>query len=369
MSKILISGYYGFGNNGDDALLMSIVKGLKEKIPDCDITVLSANPAETASVYHVNAVNRWNLFEIIKNILKSDLLISGGGTLIQDGTSTKSLIYYLAVIMLASLSGLKIMLYSNGIGPLTKKSNIRLTKNILNRADMITLRDEASQKMLADIGVTKPDIVLTADPAFLLEKTENASALELIDNISENGRDFFIVSVRKWSRLPESFTSDLAEVIDYTAQKYDMIPVFLPMQMSADCDISREIMDKMTSECKLIDRRMATGELLAVISRARICIGMRLHTLIYAASQGVPIIGLVYDPKINGFMDYINQKMYISAEDADSAALRHMTDECMENYARIKGMIDDRVLYLRKKASENSDYAAGLLKGGAKNGK
>ncbi|MCH5185409.1 MAG: polysaccharide pyruvyl transferase CsaB [Oscillospiraceae bacterium] len=369
MKKILISGYYGFGNSGDDALLLSIIRGLKEKIPDCAITVLSANPGETAALYGVDAVDRWNIFKIIKSAARSDLLVSGGGTLIQDGTSTKSLVYYLAVIMTAYIFRTKIMLYSNGIGPLGKKGNIRITRNILNKADLITLRDEASEKTLAEIGVTKPKIELTADPAFLLEADTGGRSAELIAKCRGGKSEFFIISIRRWRTLSEDFAGVIAEAADHTAERYGMTPVFLPMQLSADGDISREAAAKMKSRPVMLDERMTTGETLAVIERAKLCIGMRLHTLIYAASRGVPVTGLVYDPKINGFMDYIGQNMYTDVSGVKKEKLIGMIDECMLDYDEIKRRIDGRVCELRIKAEKNSDYAARLLEGGPENGK
>lgn len=373
MNNILISGYYGFGNSGDDALLLSITDGLKEKIPGCKITVLSANPDETAAAYGVDAVNRWNIFDIIKSAAGSDLLISGGGTLIQDGTSTKSLLYYLAVIMTAHIFKLKIMLYSNGIGPLDKKRNIKLTKSILNKADLITLRDTASREALKEIGVTQPEIVLTADPAFLLNADPDKKTEDIIAECRKGGnkqsdRDFFIISIRHWKSLKENFTDVIAYSADYIADKYNMTPVFLPMQLSADSDMAKQTAEKMTNTPVILDAKLTTGETLAVIRAARVCIGMRLHTLIYAASQGVPIIGLVYDPKINGFMDYIGQNIYTDASSVSEDILTGMADRCMKNYDELKMTIDGRVRELRKKAEKNSDYAAGLLKGGTPHG-
>ena len=99
MKEILISGYYGFKNSGDDALLQAIINGLDERGYKDNITVLSAMPADTAKAYGVRAVNRINVFSIIKHMKKAALLISGGGTLLQDGTSTKSLVYYISIII------------------------------------------------------------------------------------------------------------------------------------------------------------------------------------------------------------------------------------------------------------------------------
>jgi len=366
MKNILISGYYGFGNSGDDALLFAIINDIKLKISDADITVLSANPSETEAVYNVKSVDRWKFGSVMRAVKSSDLLISGGGTLIQDDTSTKSLLYYLGIIILACFFKTKIMLYSNGIGPLNKRNNRIFTRKVLNKADVITLRDEASRLELNAVGVTKPKIELTADPAFLLRRSGNRTALSEY-KLSDNG--YFIVSVRNWKNLSADFTGVIAGICDYIADNYNITPVFLPMQRSADSGISREAASKMKNKSVIIERYMSIDETLELVYSAKLCLGMRLHTLIYAASQGVPIIGLVYDPKINGFMDYIGQKMYTDASGVKFEDLKNMTDKCMRNYDGIKADIDKKVDTLRALAEKNTVYIQDILnRGGKTNG-
>ena len=116
--KAVISGYYGFDNCGDEAVLLAIIHCLKKLKPDVRIVVLSGNPKKTRELYAVEAVNRWNPFSVAIELLSCRLLISGGGSLLQDVTSTKSLRYYLAIINIAALFKKRIMIYSQGLGPL-----------------------------------------------------------------------------------------------------------------------------------------------------------------------------------------------------------------------------------------------------------
>ena len=118
MSDIIISGYYGLGNSGDEALLESIVKDLRSIHPDISITALSGSAKLTEKLYGIKTVNRFNIFSILREFKSAKLLLSGGGTLIQDATSTKSLLYYLGIISLAKKMGLKTMLYRRIHGPL-----------------------------------------------------------------------------------------------------------------------------------------------------------------------------------------------------------------------------------------------------------
>ena len=117
-------------------------------------------------------VTNEKIIEVIRAIGKCDLFISGGGSLLQDVTSTRSILYYLALMMMALIFRKPVMVYANGIGPINKKMNRILTRVILNRVDYITLRDEDSKAFLHQLGVTNENIIVTADPVFTLEGSE-----------------------------------------------------------------------------------------------------------------------------------------------------------------------------------------------------
>ena len=125
MVNILISGYYGFDNIGDESILRTLVSSLREHIPDCSLTVLSHNPASTREKYGVEAVDRMSPMAILRAVKKCDMLISGGGSLLQDVTSSKSLHYYLSIIRCAEFFHKKVFIYSQGIGPIDRPGNRR----------------------------------------------------------------------------------------------------------------------------------------------------------------------------------------------------------------------------------------------------
>ena len=174
MYNILISGYYGFDNIGDESILRTLVTSLRERIPDCSLTVLSHDPAATREKYGVEAVERMSPLAIARAVRRCDMLISGGGSLLQDVTSSKSLHYYLAIIRFAQLLGKKVFIYSQGIGPIEKDADRRATARALRRADGIVVRDERSAALLAEIGVPAERVVITADPVIRMKKTDKA---------------------------------------------------------------------------------------------------------------------------------------------------------------------------------------------------
>ena len=365
MKEILISGYYGFQNNGDDALLLSIINDLKKTLPDALPVVLSRSPKETEKIYGVKSINRFNIFSIIYHMLKARMLISGGGTLIQDATSTKSLMYYLAIIRIAKMFKLKIMLYANGIGPLRRDSSRKRTKKILDKVDLITLRDDGALKTLETLNITGPEIILTADPVFNLKPSGNGeSILKRLGAPSPR----IGISVRSWKTLPADFSSVMAEFSDYAFEKYGLNPVLIPMQTKRDMPISMEIAKLTRHKPVIIEETGSINDMLSIVGSMDVCVCMRLHTLIYAAAGSVPQIGLVYDPKISGFMNYMHQNTHIPVEDVSYDILKKLLDNTMADYDSIKADLKENAAVLRKKAELNVKYAKRLyMKGDERN--
>ena len=360
--EILISGYYGFKNSGDDALLKAIIADMRKYLESPELVVLSASPRETWKNYRVKAINRFNIPLIIRHMKRADMLISGGGTLIQDATSTQSLIYYLTIIKLALKNKLKVMLYSNGIGPLNNVKNVRRSARVLDQTDIITLRDPTAKKTLEEMGVTRPEITVTADPVFGMDNADPVFGRGILASfgVPDTAERVLGVSVRRTVNTDAGFECAMAELCDYAAQKYGCYAVFIPMQASRDEGISRSIMAKMKTPSSIIDIRLEVGEMMSAVAAMDLCIGMRLHSLIYATTNGVPLIGIEYDPKIKSFMDYAGQRMCLDSARLDVSDGKRLIDECFENYDEIKRQLGICSAELAKKATENGRIAAEL---------
>jgi len=363
--EILISGYYGFKNNGDDALLEAIIRDINKHKESPNIVVLSADPKETFENYSVRAINRLNPFEIFKHMKKAELLISGGGTLIQDRTSSKSLWYYLYVIKSALANNVKVMLYSNGIGPLEKASNKVKARDVLNKVNMITLRDNMSLDELRDIGVTNPNAIVTADPAFNLGVVGTQTGKQILEKAGiPTDRKLIGVSVRKLG-MSDNSEAILAKVIDAVAQKYNLYPVFIPMQEAKDTPVSRSIMSKMKSDSGIVTNIRNVDDMISVVANMHLCIGMRLHLLTYSAINAVPVIGIVCDPKIKGFMELIEQKRYCDLKSISFNEVITHIDECMENYESIKAELSEICEIYKQKADLNGKIAIDIYEKGS----
>ena len=204
MCKILISGYYGFGNAGDEALLSSILQALLELEPRAEITVISGNPVETMSTHKVKAIGRFDMWKIYQAVYSCDMLISGGGSLLQDVTSARSLYYYLSIIALANTLGKRVMIYAQGIGPL-RKSLVRVTVgHVLNQVSMITVRDHASKEELLSLGIDNAPITVTADAVLGMHPVDTAVGRDILAPYGvDSDRPIVGVSVRAWKDCTE----------------------------------------------------------------------------------------------------------------------------------------------------------------------
>lgn len=358
-TEAAILGYYGYGNSGDDALLKAIIGDMKKVDPSFTPIVLSHTPSATQKQYGVKSVDRFSVSEVINTFKKTKLLIVGGGSLIQDITSTKSLLYYLWCIRTAKRMGLKVMLYANGIGPLTGDANKRKAAKVLNLADVITLRDAESAQLLANIGVTKPKTEITADPAFSLNQCSPDKTESLLSALGIKG-DYFCMSVRNWGDNSENIMKNLAALGDYIADKYSLTPLFIPMQFDRDVPTSKKIMAMMHSKSAISDAPLDTESLIGVIGGAKAVVAVRLHMLIFAAVCAVPSLGIEYDPKVASFQKYIGQPYCIKPENIGTSGMA-TADEFMQNLDKIHAELDSALPSLKEKAYKNALIAAELI--------
>ena len=117
MAEILIAGYYGFHNAGDEAMLAGLRRAIRELRPDVTFTAISGTASQTRNLHGIRAVSRSDLRAIWEAIGHADLVMFGGGSLLQDVTSSRSLIYYLGLATMAWLRRKPVMFCAQGIGP------------------------------------------------------------------------------------------------------------------------------------------------------------------------------------------------------------------------------------------------------------
>ncbi|MBQ4517179.1 MAG: polysaccharide pyruvyl transferase CsaB [Clostridia bacterium] len=360
---VVISGYYGYGNSGDEALLSAMLCHLREEMPEANICVLSKNPKETAAVYGVESVNRYRYFKIKKMFKKTKLFISGGGSLLQDVTSSRSIKYYLSLIKLAKSAGAAVMLYANGIGPVNKEANRLAVQKALNAVDVITLREETSKEELKQLGIPAEKVTVTADPALSIQPAskERIDEVLLEEGISPEEK-LLGISVRQWKESDKDFIAKLAEVIDTVCKERQLVPVFVPMQYPLDFDFSQSIANLLSDKCYIIGRSRPAEELIGLVSRMDAMLAERLHSLIYAVNAFVPTVGLSYDTKVDAFMEYIGIGTGISVEEFSVDKAINAVYAVLDNRDDIQQALKEKHVLLCDKAKENAHIAGELIR-------
>ena len=285
--KICISGYYGFDNFGDETILKILVENLKKFECNPEITVFSSNPSKTASSLGVKSVRSFDLFGVIKSLLKSDFLISGGGSLLQDVTSKKSLIYYLGVIALAQLLFKKVVIFAQGIGPIKDKKLAKLTAFILKRAEIITVRDDNSLNLLNSYGINS-NVIKCNDPVWNIN-------VEQKNQIGKIG-----IQLREFPTLTDEFITKLAENINkYYSDKEICI---LSLQNHIDLEPCNKLKNELLRinsniNAKVIEN-ISNDKVIEDIISLETLIAMRFHACLIAIKVGVKTIPINYDIKV-----------------------------------------------------------------------
>ena len=340
----LVCGAYGMRNAGDDAILSAVVSELRSIDPERPISVLTRLTTETARSCGVSAVHSFDLPRILRTMRRCELFVNGGGSLIQDVTSTRSLLYYLFMLRAAHRRGCRVMMYGCGVGPVRRDANRRRAGRVINGCvDAITLREAHSLGELERYGVTKPAVTVASDPALSLAP----AAPDAVDEAAavlgmEPGASYFCLCVRRWQGMRGNLPL-FAAAADYAHDRYGLRPLLLCINPQQDAEVNERLRELIRADCLTVTEPLAPDVMIGLMERMSLVMSMRLHLLIFAASRAVPLAGISYDPKVAAFLDYIAQDSCLdygalrdasqltalvdAAVSADRAALRARTEE------------------------------------------
>ncbi|HOA80888.1 MAG TPA: polysaccharide pyruvyl transferase CsaB [Defluviitaleaceae bacterium] len=357
MGSIVLSGYYGFNNAGDEAVLYAIINTLKDELKDIDITVLSNSPEDTAKKYNVKAINRWSFREVVRAIKKSDLLISGGGSLLQDITSWKSILYYLFIILIAKIFRKKVVIYSQGIGPVSMKFNRILIKWIINKTDYISVRDEESKEELKELGIKK-DIEVVPDPvmAITLSPEQEEIANKFLPGKENKKR--LGVYLRDWE-VDSSFYKKIINVLKWALNEEWQI-VFVPMHHPEDIKMAKELSKDIPSSI-VYEGDNSPINILSLTNTMDYIISMRLHGLIMSSIRKVPFIGLSYDPKVDRFIQNINVGKVFDIHDFDENEIIKELKDIYNKKQEINEIISSLEKEIQNDCKRPAKYIAKIL--------
>ena len=296
--KYIVSGYIGFDNFGDEAIAHVLSKKLKSEGAE-KITLISSNPEKTALLHGVDSCG---MFKFLPSLFDADVLISGGGSLLQDVTSLKSLLYYLGLIYTALVLGKKVRIFSQGIGPINSKIGKILTKFALKKAEKITVRDSKSQELLTDWGIKSE---LVKDPIFELE----------LPNKQKKGT--VGIQLRNFEGVNEDFLEKLSEEI--SKRFYDKKIEILSLQDSVDIEVCTrfsEMLRKKGIQNITVFDKLSINDVLEKISDLEYLIAMRFHANVVGIKAGIKTLAINYDPKVKKLAEEYNLPI-INLDDYD----------------------------------------------------
>ncbi|WP_027339006.1 polysaccharide pyruvyl transferase CsaB [Halonatronum saccharophilum] len=359
MKKVIISGYYGFDNAGDEAILASLSSNLKRADSNIDVVAISANPSKTEKIHGIKAVGRGDFKGLIREFKKADLLISGGGSLLQDVTSNRTIPYYLGVIALAKFFKMPVFFCGQGVGPVRGRINKRMIKRGLNGVKKITVRDEESKKLLEEIGV-KQDIKVTADPVFILDGIgeERANAILKKEEIYLS-HPVMGVSIRPWK--DNSYLMKLALILDKVKERSNLDIILIPLHYPNDLKVSRYIKGIMNSDVQILEDYYQPREILGLIGRMDLFLGVRLHSLIFASLKRIPILGISYDPKIDSFLKRLDLDPFAEIDNLNVSDSIDKILKLWEKEEFIKEKINKKIKKLEGLAGDNIEISLRLL--------
>lgn len=359
-----MSGYYGFNNAGDEAILGGIITAFRDIDPTVKFTVISGKVSYTRRLHGVEAVSRGDVKAIWRAMDRADLLLSGGGSLLQDVTGAKSIIYYLGVVSLGKLHRLPVMFYAQGIGPVTGLLGRTLIPLVANSVDLVTVRDMESGQALKQLGVRRPEVRVTADAALVLPSPPKEAGEAVLDQFGFKlaRRPVIGVSVRPWRFAHAAAVQAMAEALDDLSRELGATVLFIPMQQPHDVTAAREIASRMTTPAVEFAGDVTYREIQALIASCDVLVGMRYHALVFAALSRVPLVGLSYDPKNDSFLRLLGQTAVGTAQELHAGRLKEAVRDALDRAPQIRQQYDRVMDRLIPESRENAQLAMDLMK-------
>jgi polysaccharide pyruvyl transferase CsaB len=359
--RVFITGYYGFGNIGDEAILAAMVVHLRELRPDLQITATSATPEATAASLGIDAILWSSAYAMLEAVRIADLVVIGGGGIFHDywGINPASFLtddhwditFYAAPAAMAILFDKPVMLYAVGVGPLFSEHAQKFTKFACDVAAAITVRDAGSRRILESIGVMPDRVAITADPAFGFPVPKDQAGVECLTSV-EAKRPRIAVALRQWSFGvdPSFWERETAAGLDLFLDQHSGEILFVPFQRSKsipedDTFIAHRVQALMRNKDRtsMLTSDASPQQMVAVLGACDLIVGMRLHSLILGMLSNVPLLALSYDAKVEQAMDSIGlQSFTLDIGSLDDAVLAAKIEEALaaKRVPRVEGSAD-----------------------------
>ena len=349
--KVLVAGYYGCGNLGDDALLQAFYQGLAGT--NIQVVAMAGNPERLQRAVGVRAIPRREMQYFKKEMESSSALVFAGGGILQDVTSYFSLRYYAGLIQQAKKMKKPVMMLAQGVGPVTSMLGKSAATAALRQVDLLTVRDSMSAGAARALGY-RGHIEVTADLAWLLQPAESSATEFAVGSMKA-----VAVSVRPWKG-----EKGLAKVFGEFAQmlfRNGFVPVLLEMDHEMDRALLDEIANLHGGRCPDIRNLHTPSEMMARIARTHGVVAMRLHAGIFAAKSGIAPLMVAYDPKVTAMAEQVGLPAPIPLQGITAQRLWSAFEALERDRASITRTMQERVDAMVALATRNLDILKGRL--------
>lgn len=360
---VVVSGYYGFANLGDEAILEQLLCELKHLVKPEDLIVLSANSEQTRQKFAVQAINRLALKDIVKSLSRSQLFISGGGGLFQNTRSIGSILYYGGLIVLAKLLGCRVLIYAQGLGPLKGAPAKTLTRWFFSLCDLISVRDDTSYSLLQQWQLSG---LRTADPVWCLEKSALPGDIEQhLALLKQAGGRLIGLSLRPSPHLSDAHLSVLANILNVlmTPQDSLILVALQPEQDSLLLEKFQDLWGKLGRLSWLVpsERLILPSQWLSLFATCDFVIAMRLHALIMSLASAVPVAGITYDPKVEAVLDEFGQPKLNMVNEFNAEQWQSGLKQLFNKGAELSEVAGEKSHIAQKYACQNFSLLAKIL--------
>lgn len=355
--NLLVAGYFGCGNLGDDAILAGLSEGLADA--PVDFTVLSGAPEETFRVYGMRAIPRRDM-KMVQNAIDScDALVFPGGSIFQDVTSVRSCGYYSSLVQRAKKAKKKVAMVGQGVGPLKTFLGKRMAVGAFQAADVLVVRDPSSAALLRELGVKRPAL-MGADMAFLLPPSSGKETASFaVGDMKTIG-----IAPRPWGKETGNIIKLFGE-FSRMLFKSNLMPVLIEMDQAEDRNLIAEISKTQGGKVPDIRKLYSPMQVQDRMSRMEAVVAMRLHAGILAVSVGVPPYMVSYDPKVTSFAKMMDLPPAPAIEGLTAQRLYDGVTAFLKDAERNKKLMEKKREEQRRLAQVNIEAVRSCLWGNA----
>ncbi len=356
---LTVGGYFGCGNLGDDAILLGLLEELRLLAPDVRVRALTGNPTLDRKRFGILCFSRTSLFSVRRALKQCDGFLCGGGSLLQNITSHRSLLYYLSLLRF-SQSCCPTVLYACGIGPLLGETAGRQCKHTLNRCSYISLRDESSLLLLQRLGVRAELLHLGADAALFLPPPPKGREFAILHRYRQAMGQKYLAVILRDMKADSFLFRILSGSIRTVCQQFGWTPLFLCMDQKHDRAITRLAAQRLGG---IAIEAEEASDVTALLRASEVAISLRLHGMILASTVGTPTLGISVDEREQKLSSFAKRTCLpiLSQNELTVAATVEALETLVTSAPQMRVLIRESLAEQRKNARKDLENILQML--------